>query len=47
MRYLRRITLKSQITEVLEHISKKEYLKTFQKYLDLMKLCITNEGDYF
>lgn len=40
-------SLKKQITEVLESIPKEEYLKTFQKYLERMQLCITNRGEYF
>jgi len=40
-------SLKKQITEVLESIPKEEYLKTFQKYLERMQLCIDNHGEYF
>ena len=41
------ISLKKQITEILGAIPKEEYLKTFQKYLERMQLCINNHGDYF
>jgi len=40
-------SLKCQITEILEKIPKEEYLRTFQKYLERMKLCINNNGEYF
>ena len=39
-------SLKSQITEHLESIPKEKYLKTFQKYLERMQLCINNREDY-
>jgi len=35
------------ITKVLENIPKKEYLKTFKKYLERLEFCIEAEGDYF
>ena len=40
-------SLKSQITEVLLSTPKEEYLKTFKKYVERLKLCIYNRGDYF
>lgn len=40
-------SLKKQITEILSGIPKEEWLKTFQKYLERMQLCIDNKGDYF
>ena len=40
-------SLKRQITEILFSIDKKEYAKTFQKWLDRMQHCINNNGDYF
>ena len=40
-------SLSEQITEILEKIPKKEYLKTFEKWLERMELCINNQGDYF
>jgi len=43
---LQNLTRFSQITEHLENIPKEEYLKTFQKYLERMQLCINNRGDY-
>jgi histone-lysine N-methyltransferase SETMAR len=35
------------ITKVLENIPKKEYLKTFKKYVERLEFCIEAEGDYF
>ncbi len=40
-------SMKKSITAILESIPKEEYLKTFQKYLERMQLCINNGGDYF
>ena len=40
-------SLKKQITEILMSISKDEYRKTFEMYLERMKLCIENHGEYF
>lgn len=40
-------SLHRQITEILKNIPKEEYLKTFQKYLERLKHCINNNGDYF
>jgi len=40
-------SLKYQITKILAEIPKEEWLKTFQKYLERMQLCIDNQGDYF
>jgi len=40
-------SLKSQITEILESIPKQEYLLAFQKWVERMRLCINNNGDYF
>ena len=39
--------LDRQITAILENIPKEEYLKTFNKWLERMQLCIDNKGDYF
>ena len=39
--------LKMQITKILNSIPKEEYLKTFEKYLEQMELCIESEGEYF
>lgn len=38
---------KRQITAILQNIPKDEYRKTFEKWLERMKLCIDNEGNYF
>ena len=43
---LQNLTRFSQIKEHLRIIPKEEYLKTFQKYLERMQLCINNRGDY-
>jgi histone-lysine N-methyltransferase SETMAR len=40
-------SLKKQITEILAAIPKEEWLKTFEKYLERMQLCIDNKGEYF
>jgi histone-lysine N-methyltransferase SETMAR len=40
-------SLKSQITEVLLSLPREEYLKTFKKWVERMKLCIDNRGEYF
>ena len=40
-------SLAKQITEIVNSIPKEEYEKTFQKWLERMKLCIKNKGDYF
>jgi len=40
-------SLKRQITAILESIPKEEYLKTFQKWIERMQLCINNDGHYF
>ena len=40
-------SLHKQITEILNSIDIKEYLKTFDKWLERMDLCIKNKGDYF
>ena len=39
--------LNRQITAILQNIPKEEYLKTFNKWLERMQLCIDNQGDYF
>ena len=39
--------IESQITEALENFPKNEYLKTCNKWLGRMQLCINNKGDYF
>ena len=36
-----------EITGMLKKIPKNEYLKTFEKWVDRMKFCIDNNGDYF
>ena len=40
-------SLENQITEILMTIPKEEYRKTFEKYLERMKLCVDNKGEYF
>ncbi len=35
-----------QMEKVLDNYPTKEYLKTFQKYLERMQLCINNRGNY-
>ena len=39
--------LNRQITKVLGKIPQEEFLKTFEKWLERMQMCITNKGDYF
>lgn len=39
--------LAPQITEILNSIPKEEYQKTFHKWIERMKLCIENQGNYF
>jgi hypothetical protein len=36
---------KSQITRILKNISKDEYKKTFEKWLERMQLCISNNRE--
>ena len=38
---------KSAITKILKNISKNEYKKTFEKWIERMQLCIDNDGSYF
>jgi len=40
-------SLEHEITAILQNIPKEEYLKTFNKWLERMELCIKNEGHYF
>ena len=40
-------SLNHQITEIVKKIPHKEYLKTFERWLERMELCINNQGDYF
>ena len=40
-------SLVTDITRILASIDKKEFQKTFNKWLERMELCIKNEGDYF
>mgnify|MGYP003404033322 CR=1 FL=1 len=39
-------SLDGQITEILLSIPKKEYQKTFNKWLERMELCISNNGHF-
>ena len=38
---------KNHITKLLQSIPKEQYKKTFDKWLELMQLCIDNDGHYF
>lgn len=40
-------TLVTAITAIMKKIDKKEYFKTFQKYVERLEYCILVEGDYF
>ena len=40
-------SLQRAVTDELRAIPKDEFRKTFQKWIDRMKLCITNQGEYF
>lgn len=35
------------ITAIVSSIPKQEYLKTFEKWIERMELCIKNKGHYF
>lgn len=40
-------SLKRQLTKIIEAIPRKEWSKTFDKWLERMQLCIDNRGEYF
>jgi histone-lysine N-methyltransferase SETMAR len=40
-------SLKQAVTKELHAIPTDEYQKTFHRWIDRMRLCITNQGDYF
>lgn len=40
-------SLQQAVTKELRAIPKDEFRKTFQKWIERMKLCITNQGEYF
>ena len=40
-------SLKDQITKIVKSIDRKEYSKTFDKWLERMQYCINNIGNYF
>lgn len=40
-------SLSNAITEIISTIPKQEYLKTFEKWIERMELCIKHEGHYF
>ena len=40
-------SLAAAITKIVSEIPKKEFAKTFDKWIMRMKLCILNKGDYF
>jgi len=42
-----RENLDGRVTQILKSIPRQEYFKTFVRYIDRMRLCITAEGDYF
>jgi len=39
--------LYGRVTQILKSIPRQEYFKTFVRYIDRMRLCVTAEGDYF
>ena len=41
------VIIKSQIVEIVETIAHQEYIKTFITWLEKMRLCVENKGDYF
>jgi histone-lysine N-methyltransferase SETMAR len=40
-------SLESLITDIVENIPRKEYIKTFQKYKQRLEYCVEAKGDYF
>ena len=40
-------SLSSQTDEIIESIPHQEYFKTFNKWLERMRLFVENKGDYF
>jgi len=40
-------SLRYAVTEFMYSLSKEEYKKTFDKWIQRMQLCVDNEGDYF
>ena len=40
-------SLAQEVSKVMENIPEKEFKKTFDKWLERMKLCISNNGGYF
>ena len=40
-------SLMDQIVKIVQNIDHSEYIKTFEMWLERMKLCIKNNGDYF
>ena len=40
-------SLQQAVTKELRAIPKDEFKKTFQKWIERMKLCVTNQGEYF
>ena len=42
-----RKSVEQEITEILQNIPEEKYLKTFNRWLERMELCIKNQGDYF
>jgi histone-lysine N-methyltransferase SETMAR len=40
-------SLKNEVTRILSQVDKKEFAKTFYKWLERMQCCINNKGEYF
>ncbi len=40
-------TIEKTVTKIVSDIPHSEYIKTFKKYKERLKLCINAEGDYF
>ncbi len=40
-------SLHRAVMDFMYSVDKKEYKKTFDKWIERMKLCVNNEGDYF
>ena len=45
--HLKAESLASQIIEIVETTPHQEYIKTFYKWLERMRLCVENKGDFF
>jgi len=40
-------SLKKAVTNIIHDISRDEFRKTFNKWIERMQLCISNKGEYF